>query len=112
VFSDRVLSAALGTSSSNLVRNAYISSVLAQPCNTDDTFGGRQLLQPLGTPMLVDRDLQFTAQVKEPSFFGFDTFKDEVDVCLSLFKGDATISFNQGPAFRLGLLLGQAITDQ
>jgi hypothetical protein len=114
VFSDRVLSAALGTSSSNLVRNAYISSVLAPPC---DTFGGRQLLQPLGAPKLVGKDLQFKALVKDPSFFGYNTYEGEVDVRLSLFnsdlgKGGATISFDQGPAFRLRLLLGDAITDQ
>jgi hypothetical protein len=64
VFSDRVLKAALG--SSTLSKKAYISSVMSQPCSlTPDKLGYSSLLKPVG-PRSYDTDkdvLEFDAQL-------------------------------------------------
>lgn len=109
VFSDRVLAAALGPgSSSTVVRNAYISSVPAQPCGLEDCVGVRQLLRPVGSMRLDEDDiLHFTARVKGSALFGHDTSEEPVEVCLSLTGEDGVeMRIDGGPWFRLQLLLG------
>jgi hypothetical protein len=117
VFSDEVLEAALG--SSTLSKEAYISSVLSQPCSlTPGSTGHSSLLEPVG-PRTYDTDkdvLKFDAQLLQD--FADARSGDLVRVELDLFgtgdikQGMITIrstSRSQRVDFPVQLLLGSTI---
>jgi hypothetical protein len=88
VFSDAVLEAALG--SSTLSKEAYISSVLSQPCSlTPGAVGHASLLKPTGSPQYdpITSSLVFDAQLLQD--FAGGKVGDSVKVTLSLFGASA-----------------------
>jgi hypothetical protein len=118
VFSDAVLEAALG--SSTLSKEAYISSVLSQPCSlTPGSVGHSSLLEPVG-PRTYDTDkdvLKFNAQLLQD--FADARSGDLVRVELDLFgtgdigqQGTVTIRSTSRPQrmdLPVQLLLGSTI---
>lgn len=118
VFTDRVMAAAVGSSSSSAAKNAYLSSVLSQACSCVSGTGGeflgvRELLEVIGNPSYheSDRCLTFRARLLQPLLdLGSG---DKVSVELSLFsQGRQTIRFGEhGPTLPVQLLLGHAIWD-
>ena len=117
VFSDAVLEAALG--SSTLSKEAYISSVLSQPCSlTPGSAGHSSLLEPVG-PRTYDTDkdvLKFNAQLLQD--FADARSGDLVRVELDLFgtgvikQGTITIRSTSRPQrvdLPVQLLLGSTI---
>jgi hypothetical protein len=118
VFTDAVLEAALG--SGTLSKEAYISSVLSQPCSlTPGAVGHSSVLKPVG-PKTYDAQtemLRFDAQLLRD--FAGGRAGDTVQVTLDLFGYDSiggVVGFQNAngsslTAMPVQLLLGQSFTD-
>jgi hypothetical protein len=118
VFSDAVLEAALG--SSTLSKEAYISSVLSQPCSlTPGAVGHSSVLKPVGDPIYFETSkvLMFDAQLLRDFVGGKGG--DTVEVTLDLFGhacGEGLIRFqlpkgSSAVALPVQLLLGHSVSN-
>jgi hypothetical protein len=113
VFSDAVLEAAVG--SSTLSKEAYVSSVLSQPCSlTTGATGYSSLLKPVGVP-IYDPDtwaLQFDAQLLAD--FAGGKAGDLVRVYLDLFSELPVIKLvhtTDSLKLPVQLLVGRSFSD-
>lgn len=110
VFSDRVLDAAMGSSS--MTKQDWVRSILTRPCGfVGGVVGQNHLLEPaLDSVELIGLTLRFSAKLLED--FAGSRRGTQVDVDIDLFNTEGPVMWVGSVPMPVQMCIGRGVTDK